>query len=323
MNSIDKEIQQNKEFAEKFGIPEEEMEQVYQKLYNSMDNIEDDNVRTLRALRRTRGALRKEAQGSIRMDGFLLARLPDNSYNEWAWNHVHEYVEENGLDKAKANGLVDEEGNYLHDRGFNKGKPIDKTAVWGNAIGLFENNKGKVVARQLSINNEHLSDLIPICQEATFKVGEAEKNGNIIKDNKLLYFNGVTLSEEPHIFSNEMVAVYKGKIVEVFGDIIFDNKIDAIQYLEKTNHNNTDFAGVVAVCEEINIPDNDNYNIRLHFTTEDDPIDGFSCYITPGMLKGLNLQEGVEGILFITTTKRKDGSLMIHCAGFLPKEEEF
>ena len=41
------------------------------------------------------------------------------------------------------------------------------------------------------------------------------------------------------------------------------------------------------------------------------------------VLKGLNLQEGVEGILFITTTKRKDGSLMIHCAGFLPKEEEF
>lgn len=318
MSSIDTEKQKNQEFAEKHGIEESEMDKIYKEIFESMPEDMDENKKIIRSLRKTRGSLRRLVQSGQRMDGFVIMRFPDQEYNLFAWNQVDRYVKENGLEDAIKKGMANEQGEYLHTQGFSKGEVIDKKAIYGSAIGIFQTDKG-IAPRDISIGSYAMNKVLPICKESKFTFKEGKKAGQLIKNANILYFNGATVLEEVDAYDEEAVKIYLGYVEQFFGDIIFDTMIDGLEYLKSKNYEKTAFVGVRATCMDIFPNEDPTRDISINFETEDDD---FIVWVHPTAFAGLNITDGIDGILFMNVTPRKDGTLRYNCGGFLPIEDD-
>ena len=158
ISTIESEKEKNAKFAEENGISPEEMEEVYQEILDNLpENITGDN-RIKRALRKTRGTLKKKANtnGEV-IDGFIIMRFRDNDFDANAWSKVDNYVQNHGIDQAKVEGLVNEEGQYIHTAfttSFSNqhGKVIDKNNVRGTAIAIVTNKNNKPAKAPIKAN---------------------------------------------------------------------------------------------------------------------------------------------------------------------------
>ena len=115
ISTVESERAKNAKFAEENGISQEEMDDVYQEIFENLpEDLTGDN-RIKRALRKTRGALKKKVnvQG-VELDGFIIMRFRNNDFEANAWNKVDKYVTENDIETAKAKGFVNEKGEYIH-----------------------------------------------------------------------------------------------------------------------------------------------------------------------------------------------------------------
>lgn len=318
MSSIDTEKQKNQEFAEKHGINESEMERIYQEIFEGMPEDMDENKKIIRSLRKTRGSLRRLVQSGQRMDGFIIMRFPDQEYNLYAWNQVDRYVKENGLENAIKKGMANEQGEYIHTQGFSKGEVIDKKAIYGSAVGIFQTDEG-IVARDVSIGSYAMDKVLPVCKESKFTFKEGKKSGQLVKNANVLYFNGATVLEDVDAYDEDAVKIYLGYVEQFFGDIIFDSMIDGLKYLESKKYDKNAFIGVRATCMDIFPNEDPTRDISINFETEDDD---FIVWVHPTSFAGLNITDGIDGILFMNVTPRRDGTLRYNCGGFLPIEDD-
>lgn len=319
MNKIEIEKQKNIEFAEQHGISEIEMDKIYQDIYKDMPADLDDDKKTIRSLRKTRGSLKRLVQDGNRLDGFIFMRFPNQEYNLYAWNQVQKFIDENGLEKAIARGMAKDKDTYLHTEGFNKGKPIDKKQIYGNAVGIFQIGE-EVKPREISIGSFVINNVLPVCKEAKIAIKEAQKDSAIVSGTKVQYFKNATVTSEEEDFSKEDADVYLDYLQQFYGDIIFKDFVSALSYIDSENDKKK-FAVVKATCLEI-IPSEDpkrDIHIKFEFEGEDD--DDIDVWVHPTEYQGLNIYEGAVGYLFFNAIKRKDGTHKYHCGGFLPTEE--
>jgi len=317
MNKIEREQEKNTKFAEEHGISQEEMDSIFNEIYEKMPSDMDDATKTLRSLRKTRGSLKRLVQSGYRMDGFLLMRFRTNSYNNYAWNQVNNFVKEHGLEAAIKKGMAKGEGEYLHTEGFNKGKVIDKNYATANAIGIFQDGD-KVVPREISIGSYAMKKVVPICKEAKFtlKEGNASK---IIKGSKIQYFNNAIVTDDTDAFDDDTIDVYLNYVRQFFGDIIFESSADLLQYLESKNFDRNVFGVIEGECIDIRTNDDPTKNVVVNFEIGEDDAD---VWFTPTELAGLNIYDGAYGYLFVNAYKKKDGEINYHVGGFLPISEE-
>lgn len=322
MSRIDEEKAKTKEFAEENGISETEIERVFNEVLKNMPDHLSDAQKEIRALRKTRGTLRKSTKSGKRIEGFLFMRFPDSNYNKWAYDFVQRTIDEDGIDVARGKGMLNEKDEPIHWQGFSKGEKIDPKQVYGSAVGLFAGDNG-LEARDLSIGSYSMDKVVPMCQECTFIVANnvKDKMGRVISSKPQYYFNNA-MGVEDKIYTQEEADVYLEYLEEHFGDVLFDTYEDALRFLESNNYSQTAFAGVPVIVSDIGVSDDPTSNVFLSFEEENGVTDTIEGWVSPMMLQGLNLNEYGAGIVFFNVRQDNEGNIYNHIGGFIPISEE-
>ena len=319
MNRIEVEKQKNIDFAEAHGISEVEMNNIFNEMYDEMPEDLDEGKKTIRSLRKTRGALKRLVQSGDRIDGMLLMRFPNQEYNLYAWNQVDQVVQKEGLDAAIKKGMANKAGEYLHTKGFNKGQPIDKTAIYGNAVGLFETKNG-VVPREISIGSYAIDSVIPICKDAKFVLKENnKKQSTIVENSNIFYYKNSTVTEDIKAFDDDAVDIYLGYIKEFFGDTIFDDEASMLQYFKSRNYDRGAFAVIEGCCLDIRVPQDPTRDASIQLDVDGTDVD---VWVHAKELEGLNIYDGAYGYLFLNAYKKNTGEVAYRLGGFLPISED-
>lgn len=321
MTRIEKEKSKNEKFAEEHNISNAEMNEIYEEIFEQLPADMDEDKKTIRALRKTRGTLRRRAQIKYE-DAFVLFRFRNQNYNLYAWNKVDEYVKENGLEKAQEVGMVDAEGNYLHTSGFNVGEKIDKSAIFGSAIGIFQDADNNTIPKWISIGQYNIKNKLPLCREIQISVKEGKKPGPLFPDTNLVYFNSAKVTDTDPICSPDELNTYESIIQDLFGDIIFNDVAELKDYCSDRISDRQHFAGIHAICTGINARDLDS-NIPIDFEIGDDidDIEELTIWAEPDVFKGLSIEEGVAGILFVSGYLDNNDNIGFNIGGFLPYDD--
>lgn len=331
MNNAESERKKNIEFAKEHGISEEKIEEVYQTILSELPEDLTGDRREARALRKARNSFKKQinANGKI-VDGFILMRFRNNDFEINAWNKIDEYVQEHGIEEATKNKMVDSNGNYLHTpftTNFSQqhGKKIDKNNIRGSAIAIVvqedDNGNHTQELRWLNIGRYNINDSIPLCREVSLIIKEGQRPGPLYPDRNAYFVNGVKDVSPNAYYSDDDFQAYADLVEKLCGDVAYYSKeeIDKLA-LEGNNNQKTDFIAVPVMSVSNINPPNDSGFFYVDFELEDDQIHvGVPEYI----FKDLTLEEGIQGILFMNTYRRKDkdtGELVpgYMMGGFLP-----
>lgn len=323
INNVDAERQKTLKFAEDNNISEDEINSVYDEIYNQLPENLSDKAKELRALRKTRGTLRRIANSNANYtDGFIFMRFRDINYNEYAWKLVDEYVDTHGEEEAKAKGMINEKGEYLHTSYTTQysnqfGKVIDKKDARGNAIGIVKDDDG-IDVRFLSIGKYVIWDNIPLCREISLNIKEGTSPGKLFTDKNQVFLNGVRYTTMSHYYSPEEFQSYADMIEDVCGDIYFSLKSDIDEYA----HNNTDnsFNFLAAICNVNRIGDVlDSGMIPIELELEDEVI---TTWVEENIFKDLTIEEGIAGLAFLNTFVKQDDTVSYRIGGFLPAADD-
>ena len=323
-NDEEAERQKTLKFAEDNNISDNELNAVYDKIYNELPDNLSDKAKTLRALRKTRGSLRKIANSNANyVDCFLFMRFRDNDFNVNAWNKVDKYVKENGVEAATQQGMINDEGDYVHT-GFTTqftdqmGKVIDKKDARGSALGLLKTGADDAIeVRFLSIGKFNVWEKIPICREISMNIKEATAPGKLFTDKNQLFVNGVRYTNESHYYTNEAFQSYINIIEQNCGDIFFSIKSDIDDYAQK-HQKELNFVAAYSIVNRIgNVLDDGAVPIELEL---DDGV--ITVWATKNVFKDLLIEEGIAGVAFLETYVNKEGNVGYRIGGFLPLSED-
>lgn len=320
ISTVESEKEKNTKFAQENNISEEEMEQVYLEIFENLpDDITGDN-RVKRALRKTRGALKRKAniQGTV-LDGFIFMRFRDNDFEKNAWDKVDKYVSEHGIDEAREKGFVNEEDEYIHSSlttnySSQKGKVIDKDNVRGSAAAIVTNDKGVNELRWLNIGKFNVYDNIPLCREVQLIIKEGNQKGPLF-DGVAYFLNGVKITQSNAYYSDEEFQAYGNLIEELCGDITYYTKdeIDDFAKSKGSDRNNFIAVPVSSVSRIGNKIDNGSVPIELEL--DDDQI---TVWADKNIFKDLTIEEGIQGIAMLNTYVNKENVPGYRIGGFLP-----
>lgn len=321
ISTVESEKEKNAKFAEENGISSEEMEEVYQEILDNLpENITGDN-RIKRALRKTRGTLKKKANTSGEVvDGFIIMRFRDNDFDANAWNKVDNYVQNYGIDQARNEGLVNEDGQYIHTAfttSFSNqhGKIIDKNNVRGTAISIVTNKNNVNELRWLNIGKYSVNDKIPLCREVQLIVKEGNQAGPLFPDRNAYFLNGVKVSQGNAYYSDDDFIAYSNLIEELCGDILYTTKEEIDGFAQTASKNNYIIVPISSVLRIGNVLDNGSVPIDLELDDEQ-----ITVWAEKNIFKGLTIEEGVQGIAMLNVYVNKEGIPGYRIGGFLPLE---
>lgn len=323
MNNVDVERQKTLKFAEDNNISTDEVDTIFDKIYNELPDELSDKAKELRALRKTRGSLRRIANSNANyVDGFVFMRFRDVNYNEYAWKLVDEYVDTHGEQEAMSKGMINEKGEYLHTSYTTQfsnqfGKVIDKKDARGNAIGIIKDDNG-IDARFLSIGKFNVWDNMPLCREISLNIKEGTSPGKLFTDKNQVFVNGVRYSNISYYYSNEDFQSYADMIEEVCGDIFFSLKSDIDDYAHANSNNSFNF--LAAICSVNRIGDMlDTGMVPIELELEDELI---TAWVEKNIFKDLTIEEGIAGFAFLNTFVKQDDTVAYRIGGFLPLADE-
>lgn len=323
INNAEAERQKTLKFAQDNNISDEEVDSLYNEIYNQLPDDLSDNAKELRALRKTRGSLRRIANSSANyVDSFMVARFRNSDYNLNAWNKVDRYVAKHGKEDAKAKGMIDDEGNYLHTSlttnfSDQMGKKIDKDDVRGNALGLFKGEDG-IDMRFLTISKFCVNDKIPICREISMNIKEAQNPGKLFPKKNQYYLNGARYTTISHYYSAEDFQSYAKMIEEECGDIFFSSKDEIDDYANDEQSNAFNLAAAFCTVNRIGTP-LDNGSVPIEIELDDEVI---TTWAEKYIFKDLAIEEGIVGLAFINTYINKEDNVGYRICGFLPLADE-
>lgn len=320
ISTVESEQQKNAKFAEENGISQKEMDEVYQEIFENLpEDLTGDN-RVKRALRKTRGTLKKKVNvnGTV-LDGFIFMRFRDNDFERNAWNKVDKYIKDNSLEEAKAQGMVNEKGEYLHSSfttsfSDQQGRVIDKDNVRGSAAAIVTNQNGDNELRWLNIGKFNVFDKIPLCREVELIIKEGNQKGPMF-DGVAYFLNGVRITQSNAYYSDEEFIAYGNLIENLCGDITYYTKeeIDAYAQSHKQERNNFIAVPVASVSRLGN--QIDNGSVPIDFELDDDQI---TAWADKNIFKDLTIEEGIQGIAMLNTYVNSEGTPGYRIGGFLP-----
>lgn len=319
----DAEAEKNKtiKFAEDNNIPLEEMEAVYDEIYNSLPDDLSDNAKELKALRKTRGSLRRIANSNANyVDAFLFMRFRNSNFNEYAWKLVDEYVDTHGLEEAKEKGMVNDEGEYLHTSYTTQfseqmGKVIDKKDARGFVLGFFKIDD-EIEARFATMGKFSVWDKFPLCREISANIKEATKPGKLLTNKNQVFLNGARYTTMSHYYSADDFQTYAGMIEDACGDILFSTKAEIDDYALDTN-DPFNFVATYATVNRLGEP-TDNGNIPIELEIDDDVI---TAWAEDYIFKDLTIEEGITGLAMLNTNA-SDDTVYYRIGGFLPLSDD-
>lgn len=322
INNADAEREKTLKFAKDNGISTDEVEAVYEKILSELPDDLSDKAKELRALRKTRGSLKRIANSSANyIDGFIFMRFRDNDYEAKSWRDVDEFIKDNSLEMAKEQGMVNDDGEYVHTSFTTQfdnqlGKVINKDGAIGSAVGIFQGDNG-MEARFITIGKFQVWEPIPLCRELAVNVKEANTAGKLFTDKKQLYLNGVRATTASHYYTAEDFQGYADMIEEACGDIFFDMKSDIDDYAQ-SHTDRFNFVAAFGVVNRIGEP-LDTGTIPVEIELDDEVI---TTWASKNIFKDLTIEEGIVGLSFINTYVNGEGAVSYTLGGFLPLADD-
>lgn len=321
ISTVESERAKNAKFAEENGISQEEMDDVYQEIFENLpEDLTGDN-RIKRALRKTRGALKKKVnvQG-VELDGFIIMRFRNNDFEANAWNKVDKYVTENDIETAKAKGFVNEKGEYIHSSlttSFSNqhGKVIDKDNVRGSAIAIVTNKDNENELRWLNIGKFNVFDKIPLCREVQLIIKEGNQAGPLFPDRNAYFLNGVKLTQANAYYSDEEFQAYGNLIEKLCGDIVYYTKEEIDEYAQANTNNRNNYIAVPVSSVSRLGNAIDNGSVPIEFELDDDQI---TVWADKDIFRDMTIEEGIQGIAMLNTYVNSEGNAGYRIGGFLP-----
>lgn len=321
ISTVESEKAKNDKFASDNGITQEEMDEVYQEIFENLpDNVTGDN-RIKRALRKTRGALKKKinVQG-VELDGFIVMRFRNNDFERNAWNKVDKFVQDKGIDEAKAKGFVNANGDYIHSSlttsfSNQQGKVIDKDNVRGSAIAIVTNKDNKNELRWLNIGKFNVFEKIPLCREVQLIVKEGNQAGPLYPDRNAYFLNGVKLTQGNAYYSDEEFQAYANLIEKLCGDIAYYTKEEIDEYAKQNTNNRNNFIAVPVSSVSKLGNAIDNGSVPIEFELDDAQI---TAWADRDIFRDLTIEEGIQGIAMLNTYVNSEGNAGYRIGGFIP-----
>lgn len=321
-NDVESEKIKNQKFAENNGISQEEMDEIYQKIYAELPENLTGDKRELRALRKTRGSLRQRANRTgTELDGFILIRFRDKDFESNAWNKVDNFVQENGIDAAREQGMVNDNGDYVHTAfttNFSNqhNKVIDKNNVTGQAVGIVINENGEQELRFLTIGKFNVFEKIPLCREVSLIIKEGNKAGPLFPDRNNYFVNGVKVTGSTNAYySDEDFEAYTEIIEDLCGDIFYDTKSEIDQYAHEHVNDRFNFIAVATNSViRIGMPLDDG-TVPIELEVDDGSI---TVWSSKNVFKDLTIEEGIPGVALLNTYVNKNNEPGYRIGGFLP-----
>jgi hypothetical protein len=241
-DSLSKQKEKCKKFAEKYGIPEEDIyakaeevlpekfDKVCQYNFKKLKEINPDityedckeeieaksvNEAKRQSLIRGRSFYKSQAARKLRIKEkgkscFILMRFKDSDFEPRAYKVVTDFIEKNGEEAAKKKGCIDSEGNYVHTdltTPFENryGKKINKDNYQGSAIGFFEvtdNNGGTSYEPRFIRIGFTRNKFVPVGKPAKVVVNEGDNEGPLFRGKKTYFYN----EGEPEV-SNDILTL--------------------------------------------------------------------------------------------------------------------
>lgn len=346
MNSIvDAERTKNKVFAEENGLSLQMIEEEAEKIYNELNpnDFDSDESRMIRALRRSRGAFRKQAQQMGKAEeGMIVFRFRDYSFDRDQYNIAKSKELKDGREAAIEEGYMNEEGQPLYRFGMNKGKVIAKPNANGSAVGYLnkEDKDGEEIieTRYIAIGDRVVNDTIPVCQVGRIagSIGQKRNPNFVYSDKNMFWYNASAIDDFHRApYSREDIAVILRDWDEAFTDKDGENLVPKLKSYEELmdfaedhcqrksqDDYQFDFCFIPGIISEISVPDNefDNVYVTIEFTDYDtNEVSFIGTFIPQGHLKGLSMSEGSIGICALQAYNFKDDDSPIrwHLGGFL------
>lgn len=321
ISTVESERAKNAKFAADNGISQEEMDEVYQEIFENLpEDLTGDN-RIKRALRKTRGALKKKTnvQGT-ELDGFIVMRFRNNDFEANAWAKVDKFVQEKGEDEAKNKGYINDEGKYVHSAlttSFSNqhGKVIDKDNVRGSAVAIVTNKNNKNELRWLNIGKFNVFEKIPLCREVKLVIKEGNQAGPLYPDRNAYFLNGVKLTQANAYYSDEEFQAYANLIETLCGDISYYTKEEIDEYAQQNSSNRNNFIAVPVASVSRLGNAIDNGSVPIEFELDDDQI---TAWADKDIFRDLTIEEGIQGIAMLNTYLNKEGVPGYRIGGFIP-----
>lgn len=320
MNSIvEKEEIKTRKFAETNGLSLAMIEEEIENIYNDLnpDDFDSDEARKIRAIRRGRGAFRKQAsQLRQAQEGMIVFRYRDFSFDRDQYNRAMAAEIKTGREQAIKDGFMNKNGQPLYIYGRNKGEVIEKPSANGSAAGYFcvidkKTQKEVIKPKYFAISERVVNDAIPVCQigQIAASVGkDANKKFQYTKD-KMVWFNASTIDDEHRApYSEEDLSVILTDFDKAFGDLVpklttyeelLDYGEEHCQRKGKDDKHQFDFCFIPGVISSIDTPETEYENVRVNIEFTDYETDEtyyVSVFLPPGHLKGLYMEEGSIGI---------------------------
>lgn len=321
ISTVESERAKNEKFASDNGITPEEMESVYQEILAGLPEDLTGDKRIQRALRKTRGALKKKVnvQGT-QLDGFIVMRFRNNDFEAKAWEKVHKFVEDNDEATARQKGYINDDGEYVHSAlttSFSNqhGKVIDKKNVRGSAIAIVTNKDNKNELRWLNIGKFNVFDEIPLCREVQLIIKEGNQAGPLYPDRNAYFLNGVRLTQANAYYSDEEFQAYANLIEKLCGDICYYTKEEIDAYAQQNASNKYNFIAVPVSSVSRLGNAIDNGSVPIEFELDDDQI---TVWADKDIFRDLTIEEGIQGIAMLSTYLNKEGVPGYRIGGFIP-----
>lgn len=347
MNSIiKKEKVKTKIFAEANGLSFAMIEDEIENIYNSLnpDDFESDDARKVRAIRRGRGAFKKQASQLKRaQDGVIVFRFRDYAFDRDQYNMAKSTEKRFGREQAIQKGFLNKEGEPIYQYGMNKGKVIEAPRANGSAVGYFctidkKTQKEVIKPKYFAISEKIVNDEIPVCQMSKIagNIGKtANKNFPYTKD-KMIWLNATSLDNDHKApYSEEDLSVILTDFDKAFGDFVpkltsFEELLD---YGDECCNRNTkndphqfDFCFIPGVISEIGTPETeyDDIKVSIEFVDyETNETHYITMYLPKGQVKGLHMEEGSIGICALQAYSFNDhDDPRWHLGGFLCAKDD-
>lgn len=313
-NNLEKQMLRTKKLAEEKGISEDELEKMYQEKLNSFDESLNltDHQKSIRAFKLIRGELRSDKK-SESINGMLLCRFRDNTYNKYMYDQVQEYIDKNGLEAAQDAQMVNPEGKYLFTSGFNKGSVIDPENISGSAIGIFQDQDGNPKPRFVKIGKFQVKEKIPLGSDIKMFYKESTKSTDF--GEKDLFYNGSETLEENQFYSEEALEKYAQMIQDLLHTKVFENYDNMIDYAANVTNDRNNVIGIWT--DVLEVGDSIN-NVPITFEFEDACV---KYWCDRNIFNGLTIPEGGFGIVLLNAYNGKEG-IGFNVIGFLPSADE-
>ena len=353
---VNVEIAKNQKFAEDNGLSYAMIEQEAEEIYNGLDpkDFDSNESRQIRALRRARGAFKRQAQQMGKAEeGMIVCRFRDYSFDRDQYNLAMSKKIKEGEDAAYEAGLINKDGKPIYRFGNKTGEVITKPSANGSAVGYLcksdKDGEEVIETRHIAINDRLVDSTIPVCQNGRIagSVGKSSAKDFPYSDDKTLWYNASTIDDQHRApYSKEEMGVilsdwdkafskesddFDGESTSLVSRVasheeLLDYALDHCLRKGSKDHQ-YDFCFVPGVISQIGVPETeyDDVFISIEFTdyyTND--VSYISTYLPAGQFKGLSVVEGAYGICVLQAYNFSDDDEKIrwHLGGFLHAKDD-